>query len=146
MRIVGCVALFNVPAFWCVRRRDAPYVWILGRRILWSSVQAGNQFRHPFRPHHAPGFARNPNRAACVKLSELCFRRSRSIATRSSPPPTRTVISGAALADSFPPFRPCFPGPSPPLVRIRSTWRNCFNRPISVSDAPFHQKPGETSP
>jgi hypothetical protein len=37
-------------------------------------VQTSNQFLHPFHPHHAAGFARNPNRTAGVKLSEACFR------------------------------------------------------------------------
>jgi hypothetical protein len=37
-------------------------------------MQTSNQFPHQFCPHHSSGFTSNPYRAACVKLSELCFR------------------------------------------------------------------------
>ena len=95
MRIVGCIAPFNVPAFLLrqkvlrtlrldFQKRNIVY-WLVPARL---SVKTINQLPHPFRPHHAAGFARNPNRAAHVKLSEACF----------SPPPARIVISGAAAS------------------------------------------------
>ena len=45
--------------------------WLVPARL---SVKTINQLHYPFCPHHAAGFARNPNRAAHVKLSEACFR------------------------------------------------------------------------
>ena len=81
--------------------------WLVPSR---PSVQASNQFRHPFRPHHAAGFARNPNRAACVKLSELCFRPepldSNSIDSATD---ENCELGCRRLPIVFQPFRPCFP-------------------------------------
>ena len=117
MRIVGCIAPFNVPAFLLrqkmlrtlrldFQKRNIVY-WLVPARL---SVKTINQFLHPFCPHHATGFVRNPHRAAHVKLSEACFRQEllESDSIESSAGENRDLWCRSVLI-ALQPRRPRFP-------------------------------------